>query len=330
MLPFFVGRLSQAMAVMVAVALVAFALFTYVGDPINNMVGEQTTRADRDRLRESLGLNDPVPLQFARFVANAAVGNFGISYRLKRPVDELIAERMPATLELVLISALVSLALGIPLGVYTAIRRHSPASRFILTASLAGVSLPTFIIGIGLIYLFAVHWGVLPSFGRGEVTSLGWWSTGLLTASGLKALILPVTTVSLFQITLILRLVRAEMLEVLRSDYIRFARARGLTNRAINFGHAFKNTLVPVITIAGLNIASLIAFSIIAETVFQWPGMGFLFIQAIEFVDIPIMAAYLVMAALVFVTINLCVDMLYYVIDPRLAADTSTLPVDSR
>ncbi|MCH8189402.1 MAG: ABC transporter permease [Proteobacteria bacterium] len=330
MLPFFVGRLTQAMAVMVAVALVAFALFTYVGDPINNMVGEQTTRADRDKLRESLGLNDPVPLQFARFVANAAVGNFGISYRLKRPVDELIAERMPATLELVLISALVSLAIGIPLGVYTAIRRHSLISRFILTASLAGVSLPTFIIGIGLIYLFAVHWGVLPSFGRGEVTSLGWWSTGLLTASGLKALILPVTTVSLFQITLILRLVRAEMLEVLRSDYIRFARARGLTNRAINFGHAFKNTLVPVITIAGLNIASLIAFSIIAETVFQWPGMGFLFIQAIEFVDIPIMAAYLVMAALVFVTINLCVDMLYFVIDPRLADDTSTLPVQSR
>lgn len=330
MLPFFVGRLTQAAAVMVAVALVAFALFTYVGDPINNMVGEQTTREDRDKLRESLGLNDPVPLQFARFVANAAVGNFGISYRLKRPVDELIAERMPATLELVLISALVSLAIGIPLGVYTAIRRHSLISRFILTASLAGVSLPTFIIGIGLIYLFAVHWGVLPSFGRGEVTSLGWWSTGLLTASGLKALILPVTTVSLFQITLILRLVRAEMLEVLRSDYIRFARARGLTNRAINFGHAFKNTLVPVITIAGLNIASLIAFSIIAETVFQWPGMGFLFIQAIEFVDIPIMAAYLVMAALVFVTINLCVDMLYFVIDPRLSADTSTLPVQSR
>ncbi len=325
MLAFVVGRITQAAAVMAAVAFVAFALFTYVGDPIGGMVGEQTSLADRERLRETLGLNDPMPVQFVRFAANAVQGKFGISYRLRRPVEELIAERMPATLELVLISALVSMAIGIPLGVYTAIRCSSPVSRFILTASLVGVSLPTFIIGIGLIYLFSVHWGLLPSFGRGEVVSLGWWSTGLLTASGLKALILPVTTVSLFQVTLMLRLVRAEMLEVLRSDYIRFARARGLTSRAINFGHALKNTMVPVITIAGLNIASLIAFSIIAETVFQWPGMGLLFIQAIEFVDIPIMAAYLVMAAFVFVTINLSVDLLYLVVDPRLKSDPAAV-----
>ncbi len=330
MLAFVVGRITQAAAVMAAVAFVAFALFTYVGDPIGSMVGEQTALADRERLRESLGLNDPMAIQFVRFAANAVQGNFGISYRLRRPVDELIAERMPATLELVLISALVSMAIGIPLGVYTAIRRRSPVSRFILTVSLVGVSLPTFIIGIGLIYLFSVHWGVLPSFGRGEVVSLGWWSTGLLTASGLKALILPVTTVSLFQVTLMLRVVRAEMLEVLRSDYIRFARARGLTSRVINFGHALRNTLVPVITIAGLNIASLIAFSVIAETVFQWPGMGFLFIQAIEFVDIPIMAAYLVMVAFVFVTINLSVDLLYFVVDPRLKSDRAAVSGRSR
>ena len=257
-------------------------------------------------------------LQFARYVGNALQGDFGVSLRLQRPVATLIAERMPATLELVLVSAVLALTLGIALGVYTGINRYSWISRTILTVSLIGVSLPTFVIGIGLIYLFAVTLNWLPSYGRGEVVRVGGWTTGFLTKSGWQALVMPSITLSLFQLTLILRLVRTEMLEVMRTDFIKFARARGLTNRAVNFGHALKNTLVPVITIAGLNIGSLVAFSIVTETVFQWPGMGFLFIQAVQFADVPVMAAYLTLAAIIFVTINFVVDLLYYVVDPRI------------
>ena len=306
---------------MIAVALVSFMLFNFVGDPVDNMVGQEATFEEREDMRDRLGLNDPFIVQFARFLGNAAQGEFGISYRIQRPVAELIAERMPATLELVMASAILAIFLGIPLGVYTGINRDSWISKLILTVSLVGVSLPTFVIGILLIYIFAVILGVLPSFGRGEATQLGWWSTGLLTASGWKAILMPSVTLALFQLTIILRLVRAEMLEVMRTDYIKFARARGLPNRMVNFGHAFKNTLVPVITIIGLNVGSLIAFSIITETVFQWPGMGFLFIQAVGFADVPVMAAYLVMVAVIFVSINLFVDILYFIVDPRLRAD---------
>ncbi|MFP6729758.1 MAG: ABC transporter permease [Alphaproteobacteria bacterium] len=321
MISYVIQRVLQAIAVMLAVALVSFMLFNFVGDPIDNMIGQDASIDDREAMREALGLNDPFIVQFTRFVGRAMQGEFGISYRIQRPVSDLIKERMPATLELVAASAVLALLLGIPLGVYTGINRYSWISRVILTISLVGVSLPTFVIGILLIYLFAVTWGVLPSFGRGETVQLGVWSTGFLTTSGWKAIILPSVTLCLFQLTLILRLVRSEMLEVMRTDYIKFARARGLSERTINFGHALKNTLVPVITIAGLNIGSLIAFSIITETVFQWPGMGFLFIQAVGFADIPVMAAYLVLVAVFFVAINLIVDILYFVVDPRLRAD---------
>lgn len=320
MIAFLIQRALQAVAVVLAVALVSFLLFNYVGDPVNNMVGQEASLADREAIREALGLNDPFLVQFARFVGNAIQGEFGISLRLQRPVADLIAERMPATLELVFASAVIALTLGIGLGVYTGIKRYSWVSRAILTVSLIGVSLPTFVIGIALIYVFAVILGWLPSYGRGETVRLGGWTTGFLTASGWQAIIMPAVTLSLFQMTLILRLVRTEMLEVMRTDYIKFARARGLSDRSINFGHALKNTLVPVITIAGLNIGSLIAFSIITETVFQWPGMGFLFIQAVQFADIPLMAAYLTLVAVVFVTINLVVDLLYYAVDPRIRA----------
>ncbi len=311
------------MAVMVVVAFVAFLMFNFVGDPVDNMVGQEASYADREAMRDRLGLNDPFLVQFTRFAGNAVQGEFGISYRLQRPVADLISERMPATLELVMASAILAILIGIPLGVYTGIRRDALSSRLVLMFSLVGVSLPTFVIGILLIYVFAVILGVLPSFGRGEAVQLGWWSTGFLTVSGWKAIILPSITLALFQMTLILRLVRSEMLEVMRTDYIKFARARGLSDRTINFGHAFKNTLVPVITIIGLNVGSLIAFSIITETVFQWPGMGFLFIQAVGFADVPVMAAYLVLVALVFVGINLLVDILYFVVDPRLRVDRS-------
>ena len=317
-----ISRVLQSFAVMLVTAFVCFILFNYVGDPINNMVGQETTIQDREALRERLGLNDPTAVQFLRFLRNAAQGDFGISYRLQRPVKDVIPERLPATMELVFASAVLALALGIPFGIYTGLNRDTWLSRVILTGSLAGVSLPTFVIGILLIYLFSVTLGLLPSFGRGEtVQVIGWWTTGLLTVSGWKSIILPSITLCLFQLTLILRIVRAEMLEVLMTDYIKFARARGLTDRAINFGHALKNTLVPVITVTGLQVGSLIAFSIITETVFQWPGMGFLFIQAVHFADIPIMVAYLVMVALFFVIINLIVDLLYFVVDPRLRMD---------
>ncbi len=318
MLFFIARRLAQSILVMLTVALIAFTLFQYVGDPINNMVDQDTTLAERERLRQELGLNDPPPVQFWHFVQRVSHGDFGVSYRLKKPVAGLIAERFPATMELSLISAILALGIGIPMGVYTALHRDRLPARLFMTLSLVGISLPTFLIGIFLILLFGVQLRWLPTFGRGEVVHIGWWSTGLLTKSGLQSLLMPAFTLAVFQMTLIVRLVRAEMLEVLRTDYIKFARARGLKTRAIHFGHALKNTLVPVITIIGLQVGSIIAFAIITESVFQWPGMGLLFIQAISEVDIPVMAAYLLLIALVFVIINLIVDILYFVIDPRL------------
>jgi len=323
MIAFLVRRLIQSLLVMLSVALIAFSLFTYVGDPVHGMVGEDTTIEERDQLRENLGLTDPFPVQFARFVGRVVRGQFGFSYRNYRPVAELIGQRLPATLELSITAAILALLAAIPMGVYTGLHRDSALSRFFQIVSLVGISVPTFVTGILLILVFSVILNWLPSFGRGEVVMMGWWSTGLLTISGIKALILPSITLGMFQMTLIMRLVRSEMLEVLRTDYIKFARARGLTNRTVNFGHALKNTLVPVITITGLQLGSLIAFAIITETVFQWPGMGLLFIQAVMFADIPVMAAYLVLIAFFFVMINLIVDLLYYVVDPRLRVDRS-------
>lgn len=318
MLSFIAQRLIQSVLVMLTVALIAFSMFRYVGDPIASMVGQDTTPEQREQLREQLGLNNPFVVQYAHFVANAVRGDFGISYRHRRPVSELLEERLPATLELSFVSAVMALALGIPMGIYTALKRHGVLSKTFMAISLAGISLPTFLIGILLILFFGVQLRWLPSFGRGDVVGLGWWTTGFLTKSGLLALIMPAITLALFQMTLIMRLVRAEMLEVLRADFIKFARARGLPERLINFRHALKNTMVPVITITGLQLGSIIAFAIITETVFQWPGMGLLFIQAISMVDIPVMAAYLVLIAFMFVVINLVVDLLYFAVDPRL------------
>jgi peptide/nickel transport system permease protein len=315
-------RVFQSIIVMLVVALLAFTLFRYVGDPLTGMVGPDTSPEQRVILRHELGLDDPVLLQFGRFVVNAAQGEFGISYQIRRPVAELLAERLPATLELALVAALFSLLVGIPMGVYAALHPRNLLSKVFLTTSLIGISLPTFLIGILLIWLFGVELGWLPAFGRGEVVHLGGWRTGFLSASGWRSILMPAFTLGMFQLTLIMRLVRSELLEVLRTDYIKFARARGLGNWAVHFGHALKNTLVPVITIAGLQVGSIIAFAIITESVFQWPGTGLLFLQAIQSADIPIMAAYLVLIAFLFVLINLTVDILYHVIDPRLRFET--------
>ena len=325
MLAFSIRRLLQAILVMLVVALISFTLFRFVGDPVNQMVGVETTPEQREALRERLGLNDPIMTQFGRFIVKAAQFDFGTSYQFRQPVSDLIGKRLPATLELSLVSAIFALLAGIPMGVYTGLHRDSVLSKLFLSISLIGISLPTFFIGILLIFLFSVTLQWLPSFGRGDTVAIGWWTTGLLTVSGLKALVLPSITLGLFQMTLIMRLVRSEMLEVIRTDYIKFARARGLRQRSINFRHALKNTLVPVITITGLQVGSIIAFAIITETVFQWPGMGLLFLQSVQNVDIPIMAAYLMLIAFLFVVINLIVDLLYFVVDPRLRADRAAL-----
>ena len=318
MIAFILRRLIQSVIVMIAVAFISFLLFQYVGDPVSFLLGQDATPEEVREMRAALGLDQPFFVQFWHFLGNAVQGDFGMSLRQAAKVSGLIAERFPATLELALVAAVLALVVGIPMGVYTALRRGSFMSQVFMAISLLGVSLPTFLIGILLILVFAVGLGWFPSFGRGDTVQLGWWSTGLLTLDGWHHIVLPAITLAIFQLTLIMRLVRAEMLEVLRTDYIKFARARGLSNRAIHFGHALKNTLVPVMTITGLQLGGLIAFAIITESVFQWPGMGLLFIQAVTFADIPVMAAYLCLVALIFVVINLVVDLLYFVVDPRL------------
>ena len=323
MLAFILRRLIQAVMVMVTVAFIAFMLFQYVGDPVVFLLGQDATPEQIRSLRADLGLDKPFFVQFWHFLVNAAQGEFGLSLRQGAKVSRLMAERFPATLELALVAAALALLVGVPMGVYAALKRGTFISQAFMTLSLLGVSLPTFLIGILLILVFAVVLGWFPSFGRGEVVHIGWWTSGLLTAKGWHHITLPAITLAIFQLTLIMRLVRAEMLEVLRTDYIKFARARGLSNRAIHFGHALKNTLVPVMTITGLQLGGLIAFAIITETVFQWPGMGLLFIQAVTFADIPVMAAYLCLIALIFVLINLVVGLLYFVVDPRLRVSTA-------
>jgi peptide/nickel transport system permease protein len=325
MLSFILRRVAQAVLVLLVVGIGAFALFQYVGDPVSNMVGQDVSLAQRDHLRAELGLDRPAPLQFAHFIGHALTGDFGVSLRQGRAVSALIAERLPATLELSVVAAAIAVALGVPLGVFAALRRRHWDARLAMAASLLGVSLPTFLVGIALIEVFSVLLGWFPSFGRGTTVQVGAWSTGLLTIDGWRHIALPAFTLAVYQLTLLMRLVRAEMLEALRSDYVKFARARGLPDRVVNFGHALRNTLLPVLTISGLQLGGLIAFSVVTETVFAWPGMGNLFIQAVQFPDVPVMAAWLCLVALMFVAINLAVDLLYAVVDPRLRVHRAPL-----
>ena len=318
MLARLLGRLGQSVLVLLVVSMVSFLVFRYIGDPTVSLLGEDASVAEREALLQELGFDQSVPVQYAGYLKQVLSGQFGISYRFRQPVTEVIASRVPATVELSLAAALFAVVGGIGLGVYTAMRRQSLVSRTIMGVSLVGVSLPTFLIGIGLIYLFSVELKWLPAFGRGTLVDVGGWQTGLLTVSGLSALVLPAITLGFFKLTLIMRLVRTEMLDVLRSDYIRFARARGLRNATLYGRHALRNTLIPVITIIGLQLGSLIAFAIVTETVFQWPGLGLLFITSIQGVDVPVISAYLLMIGLLYVGINLVVDLLYAWADPRL------------
>ncbi|MEM9433137.1 MAG: ABC transporter permease [Pseudomonadota bacterium] len=317
MTTFILRRLIQSIFVMLAVSLLAFLLFRFVGDPVAVMVGQETSIEDQERLREQLGLNDPVWTQFTRFIGNLVTGDFGFSYRTRQPIGEMILSRMPATLELGFVSLLISLIVGIPAGIYTALRSDGVIANSILITTLIGVSIPTFVIGIFLIYVFGVQLGWLPTFGRGDTVSLGWWTTNFLTLDGLRALILPALTLGIYQLTLTMRLVRSEMQDVMNTDFIKFAVARGIDYRSVHYRHALKNSMVPVVTIIGLQFGGIIAFSIVTESVFQWPGMGLLFLDSIKYVDIPVMSVYLVIIALIFVIINLIVDILYFVIDPR-------------
>lgn len=318
MLRFILGRLANGLLVMAAVSLLSFALFNFTGDPVNNLAGETATVAEKQQLRSALGLDQPLPLQYLKFVGRALQGEFGVSYRNLEPVSQLIASRLPATLELSAVAALLALGLGIPMGVYAGIRPRALGARALQIVSLVGVSVPSFVTGIALILVFSVGLNWLPSYGRGEVVQIGGWSTGLLGASGWKAIVMPAITLALFQLTLFMRLTRTQMMEVMKSEYIKFARARGLRERAVHFRHALRNTLIPIITVAGLQLGAMVAFSIITESVFQWPGLGLLIIQAITFSDVPVIAAYLLLVAALFVLINTVVDLLYVVVDPRL------------
>lgn len=320
MLRFLLGRLANGAIVMVLVSMLSFALFNFIGDPVSNLVGENATVNEREAMRHSLGLDQPLPLQYLRFIGRAVQGEFGVSYRNIEPVSRVIASRLPATLELSLVAAVLALGVGIPMGVYAGLKPRAWLARALQIVSLIGISVPSFVTGILLILVFSIYLNWLPSFGRGDTVQLGVWSTGFLTASGWKSLLMPAVTLALFQLTLFMRLTRTQMMEVLRSEYIKFARARGLRERAINYRHALRNTLIPIITVAGLQLGSMIAFSIITETVFQWPGLGLLIIQAISFGDVPVIAAYLLLIALLFVLINLVVDLLYFAVDPRLRA----------
>lgn len=321
MFVFVVKRMFQAIFVMLIVTLIAFLLFQFVGDPVMQMLGQEAAEADREALRHSLGLDKSIWEQYAAFVGKAAQGDFGVSLRQGAPVSELLKAKMPATIELAFFSAFVATLVGIPLGVFVALKRNSLIAKWLMGLSLIGISLPTFLIGILLILVFSVWLGWLPSYGRGDTVAFGWWTSGLFTKDGILHIILPAITLAVFQIALLMRLVRGEMLEVLRTDYIKFARARGISQRSIYFRHALKNTLLPVITITGLQLGGIIAFSIVTETVFQWPGMGLLFIQAVQFADIPVMAAYLCLISFIFVVVNLIVDLLYVAVDPRLKID---------
>jgi|SRR5687768_13978684 len=318
MMIFLGQRLIQGLFVMLAVALLAFVMFRFMGDPVRAVVREDATIEEQQEARVQLGLDAPMIVQFVRFAGNALTGNLGLSFRSQQPVMKLILDRLPATLELVLAAMVLALIVGVPLGVWCALRSESSIAQTLQTISLVGISIPTFVIGILLILVFAVMLGWLPSSGRGDTVQLGFWQTGLLTPSGRRALILPACTLALYQLALFMRLVRSEMLDVMRQDFIRFARARGLPKRLIHFRHALRNAVMPLVTVAGMQFGSLIAFAIVTETVFQWPGMGFLFLQAIEFLDILLMAAYLVFIGFIFVVINIAVDLLYMLIDPRL------------
>jgi peptide/nickel transport system permease protein len=318
MFAFVIRRISQAIFVMLIISLVGFSIKNQIGDPVRDMVGERVTPAEREALRDRLGLNDPFTAQYLRFARNAIKGDLGLSFFHKKPALTVIASKAPATLELVLGAALIIIFVSLPVGVFTAIYPRSRFSRFIMSFSTLGVSIPVFLTAILLIYIFSVELNWLPSYGRGETVAIGGWDSGLFTVDGLKHLILPSFSLASIMLPLFIRLIRSEMMEVLETEYIKFAWAKGLSRKRIWFVHAFKNTLLPVITVFGVQIGIMFAFTILTETVFQWQGMGFMFLEAVERSDISLLVAYLMVVGAVFVVVNTFVDIIYGLVNPTI------------
>lgn len=314
---FMIRRLGQAVIVMLIISVIGFSIQDQLGDPLRELVGQSVSEAERQALRDKLGLNDPFPVQYWRFLTNAVQGDLGTSYFFKKPALDVILAKFPATFELVLAATLIIVLVSVPAGIYCAIHPESWLSRSILGFSIVGISIPVFLTAIFLIYLFSVQLGWMPSFGRGQTLTLPWgWQTGFLTADGLHHLVMPAIALSSIMLPLFIRLIRAEMMEVLRTEYIRFAWAKGLSPWRIWFVHAFKNTLIPVISVGGVQIGTLIAYTILTETVFQWPGMGFLFLEAVDRVDTPLIIAYIIIVGLIFVITNTIVDLVYALVNP--------------
>jgi peptide/nickel transport system permease protein len=316
MFAFIIRRIVQAILVMVVIAFIGFSVQHSIGDPIRDMVGERVSQAEREALREKMGLNDPVLIQFSRFCWKALQGDLGISYFHKKPALEVILAKAPATLELVFGSTVIILIFCFPLGIYTAIQPRTWFSRFVMAASTIGVAVPVFLTAIALIYIFGVELQWLPTYGRGQTVNLGGWESGLVTADGLLHLILPSVALSSIMLPLYIRLIRSEMMEVLETEYIKFAWAKGLNRYRVWLLHAFKNTLLPVVTVFGVEIGILFAFTLLTETVFQWQGMGFMFLEAVERSDTSLLVAYLVVVGVLFVAINTLVDICYGFINP--------------
>lgn len=317
MFAFLLKRLFQALVVMFVISLISFSIQDNLGDPLRELVGQSVSEAERQRLRDELGLNDPFLTQYLRFAKNALHGDLGTSYFFKEPALQVILRKLPATLELVLGATLIIVLFSVPLGVYAAIKPQHLFSKLIMGVSTVGISIPVFLTGIGLIYLFSVELQWMPSYGRGDTFRItDNWDTALLTLDGLKHLALPSITLASIMLPLFIRLIRAEMLEVLQSDYVKFAWAKGLSPRRIYFLHALKNTMLPVITVGGVQIGTMVAYTILTETVFQWPGMGFLFLEAVNRVDTPLIVAYLIVVGAIFVVTNTLVDLIYGMVNP--------------
>ncbi|MUM76929.1 ABC transporter permease subunit [Pseudodesulfovibrio sp. F-1] len=317
MFAFAIKRILQAVIVMLIISFIGFAIKHNFGDPVRDLVGQRVTPAERAEIRQKLGLNDPFMIQYVRFLGAAVQGDLGQSYFFKRPASEVIIKKAPATLELVFCASLIIVLLSVPLGIYAAIRPKTLFSRFIMSGSIVGVSMPVFLTAILLIYIFSVELKWLPSFGRGETVLLfGWWDTGLLTVDGLLHLIMPSIALSSIMLPLFIRLIRSEMMEVLESEYVKYAWAKGLKPRRVWWVHAFKNTLLPVITVGGVQLGIMVAFTILTETVFQWQGMGSMFIESVERSDTSLMVAYLVFVGFVFVLVNTAVDIIYGLVNP--------------
>ncbi len=321
MFTYILRRLIQGAFVLLGVTLICFIIFRYMGDPVQTLAGQYATTAEREMIRETFGLDKPAYVQYGRFLANAARGNFGLSYVSRVPVLGLILERFPATFELAFLAVCIAFAMGLFLGVVVSLKPYALHNRFIMAGSLAGISVPTFLIGILLIMVFSVWLGILPPFGRGETIKIGFWRTGLLTVDGIKHLILPATTLALYQLAVLMRLTRAGMREVLAEEYIKTAWAKGLPPFKVIFKHALRNVMIPVVTMTGLQFGEILAFSIVTETIFQWPGMGNLLLTSIYESDQPVIATYIMLAALMILTINIIVDILYALLNPKIRYD---------